>query len=45
MFFFLSTPSQTPLLLAVQNGFVDGVKCLVDHGANVNFKDRHGVSE
>jgi ankyrin repeat protein len=35
---------RTALILAIQYGHVDAVKMLLDHGANPNTTDSHGVT-
>jgi ankyrin repeat protein len=38
-----SRAGETPLCMAVAGGCADAVKLLVEHGANVNFKNEHGI--
>jgi hypothetical protein len=38
------TQGNTPLLLATQLGFTEGVQMLIDHRANVNLENNQGVT-
>jgi hypothetical protein len=32
----------TPLFIAIRNNFHDGIKLLLDHGADINHINKHG---
>ena len=41
---FISLHQMTPLHVAAEGGCIKVVKCLLDHKADVNMKDRKGVN-